>query len=264
MSDNLSPINGITTGFIGFLFVLLVCYYNGEEVVTAMSSAKEVSKQEEPYIYSIVEALSLTADLPIPKLYIIDIDVPNAFAAGRNPNNASITVTKDLIKKLDRLELEGVIAHELAHIMHNDILTVTLEVVLAGSIAFVGFMARQSVWKGFRKASGNGWSLLVFVILYPVLIFIADLFAKLLKLTISKNREFLADATSVVITRYPEGLASALEKISIMQKSESQISNTALNGICIINPAIGDDNSSIFATHPPTKERIRRLCEMEL
>lgn len=110
------------TGFVCFLFVLLVCYYNGEDVITAMSGAKEVSEQEEPYLYNIVEALSLTAGIPNPKLYIIDIDVPNAFAAGRNPKNASITVTTELIKKLDRSELEEVIAHEMTHIRKHDIL----------------------------------------------------------------------------------------------------------------------------------------------
>jgi heat shock protein HtpX len=263
-SDNLPPMSGITPGFVGFLFVLFVCYYHGEEVVKDISSAKEVSKHEEPYLYNIVDALSLTASIPTPKLYLLDIDVPNAFASGRNPKNASITVTTDLIKKLDRLELEGVIAHEMAHIIDHDILTATLEVVLAGTIAFVGFKARQYGSKIFETASGYGWALLLFLIFYPVLIFIAPLFAKLLKLAISKEREFLADATGVDLTRSPEGLASALEKISTMQKSDSEISNTALNGICIINPTIGDDNGSIFDTHPPTKERIRRLREMNL
>jgi heat shock protein HtpX len=263
MSDHLPPINGITTGFVGFLFVLLVCYYNSEEVVIAMSSAKEVSKQKEPYLYNIVESLSITADIPIPKLYVIDTDVPNAFAAGRNPKNASITVTTDLIKKLDRFELEGVIAHEIAHIRDRDILIATIAVVLAGTIVFVGFMARQYVVKGFKLSNKNLWTLLVLAILFSVLIFIAPLFSKLLKLAIARKREFLADATSADLTRYPEGLTSALEKISTMQKSDTEIAYTALNEICIINPAIEDDNGSIFATHPPTEERIKRLREIE-
>ncbi len=261
-SGDLPAINGITTGFVGFLFTLLVSYYSGEDVVTAMSNAKRVSKPEELYLFNIAEAVSLAAGLPTPKLYMIDTDVPNAFASGRNPKNASITVTKSLIKILNRLELEGVIAHEMTHIRDHDILISTLEVVLAGSIAFVGFMARQSAWKNFSK-SKNIWALLLYVIFFPILIFIASLFAKLLKLTISEKREFLADAAGADLTGYPEGLASALEKISTMQKSESELSNPALNGIYIINPAIGDDNGSIFATHPPTKERIRRLREME-
>jgi len=241
---------------------LLVCYYNGEDVVTAISGAKKVSKQEEPYLYNIVESLSLATDIPIPKLYLIDIDVPNAFSAGRNPKNASITVTTELIKKLDRLELEGVIAHEMAHIMDRDILIATIAVVLAGTIAFVGFMARQYVVKGFEKASKNGITLILFGIIFSVLIFISPLFAKLLKLAIPKKREFIADAKSSNLTGYPAGLANALEKISTMQKSDSEISNTALNGICIINPAIGEDNGNIFATHPPTEERIKRLRKM--
>ena len=263
LSDDLPTINGITTGFVGFLFVLLICYFNGEDVVTAMSGAKRVSKQKEPYLYNIVESLSLTAAIPIPKLYLIDTDVPNAFAAGRNPKNASITVTTELIKKLDRLELEGVIAHEMAHIMGLDILIATLEVVLAGTIAFVGFMTRKSTSISFRMASGNAWALVVFVIFFPILIFFSSLFAKLLKLAIYKKREFIADAKGADLTGYPEGLASALDKISTMQKSDSEISNTALNGICIINPANEEDSGSIYATHPPTEERIKRLRKME-
>ena len=257
-----SPIYGLVVAFAIFATVLLVSYYRGQNIVTSISGAEEVSKSEEPYLYNVVEALSIGAGIPTPKLYMINTDVPNAFAAGRNPKNASITVTTGLMEQLDRLELEGVIAHEISHIRNHDILIATVAVVLAGTIVFIGFMARHSIYGGFRVGGRSGPAVIIFIIVFLVLIFLAPLFAKLLKLAISRKREFLADATGADLTGYPEGLASALEKISTMQKKDSKISNSALSGIYIISPAIGDD-SGLFSTHPPTEERIRRLREME-
>lgn len=258
------PILGLFIAAIIFGIALLVSYYGGQKMVTAMAGAKEVSKQEEPYLYNTVEALSIASGLPMPKLYTIDTDVPNAFAAGRNPENASITVTTGLLKRLDRLELEGVIAHEMAHIRNYDVLLATVVVVLAGTIVFLGVMARYSAYGGlFRGGNRNGPAAIILLILLIVLIVLAPLFAQLLKFAISRKREFLADATGADLTGYPEGLASALEKISTMQKSKSKIQNTALNGIYIINPAIGaNTGSNLFSTHPPTEERVSRLREM--
>lgn len=258
------PIIGIVLAVIIFVLVLLVSYYRGQNVITSMTGAKEVSKEDEPYLYNTVDGLSIAAGLPMPKLYIIDTDVPNAFAAGRNPKNSSITVTSGLLKMLDRLELEGVIAHEMSHIRNYDVLLATIAVVLAGTIVFLGFIARYSMYGSIFRGSRNGPAGIVLIILFVVAIILAPLFAQLLKLAISRKREFLADASGADLTGYPEGLASALEKISSMQKSKSKIQNTALNGIYIINPAVGSGTgSSLFSTHPPTEERIRRLREME-
>ena len=259
-----SPIMGLVFGIIIFAVILLGSYYGGQSVITSMSGGNKVSKEDEPYLYNTVEALSIAAGIPTPKLYMIDTDVPNAFASGRNPKNASITVTTGLVEKLNRLELEGVIAHEMAHIRNYDILIATVAVILAGTFVFLGYMARYSAFGGaLRGGNRNGSAGIIFFIIFIVLVLLAPLFAQLLKFAISRKREFLADATGADLTGYPEGLASALEKISTMQKSKSKISNNALNGIYIINPAIGDNNSRFFSTHPPTEERIKRLREME-
>jgi len=261
-----SPILGIIMAAIIIVLILLVSYYGGEKVVTSMANAREVSKQEEPYLYNTVEGLSIAAGLPMPKLYIIDTEVPNAFATGRNPENASITVTSGLLERLDRLELEGVIAHEMSHIKNYDVLLATIAVVLAGTIVFLGYMARHSAYGGlFRGGSRSGPAALILVIIFIVLIVLAPIFAQLLKFAISRKREFLADATGADLTGYPEGLASALEKISALQEEKSKIQNEALNGLYIINPAVGSQNrsSNLFSTHPPIEERIRQLREME-
>ena len=260
-----STLLGLVMAFVIFALVLLVSYYGGQSVITTMAGAREVSKEEEPYLYNTVEALSIAAGLPMPQLYLIDTEVPNAFAAGRNPENASITVTTGLLERLDRLELEGVIAHEMAHIRNYDVLLATVVVVLAGTIVFLGYMARHSAYGSlFRGGNRGGPAAIVMVILFIVLIVLAPIFAQLLKFAISRKREFLADATGADLTGYPEGLASALEKISGMQKSKSKIQNKALNGIYIISPAVGEEKgSNLFSTHPSTKERVRRLREME-
>lgn len=261
------PLMGIVMAFIIFGVILLVTYFGGQSLITSMANAREVSKNEEPYLYNTVEGLSIAAGLPMPKLYIIDTGVPNAFAAGRNPENASITVTRGLLDRLDRLELEGVIAHEMAHIGNYDVLLATVAVVLAGTIVFLGYMARGSAYGGiFRGGNRGGSAGLILVVILIVLVVLAPIFAQLLRFAISRKREFLADATGADLTGYPEGLASALEKISGQQKSKSKLRNDALNGLYIINPALGakssNRGSTLFSTHPPTDERVKRLREM--
>ncbi len=262
-----SPITGLVIGLVIFIGIILFTYYGGQNMVTTMAGAREVSKQDEPYLYNTVEGLSIAAGLPMPKLYIIDTEVPNAFAAGRNPENASITVTRGLLERLDRLELEGVIAHEMAHINNYDVLLATVAVVLAGTIVFLAHTVRYSAYGSlFRGRDREGSQGLIFLIIFLVTVILAPIFAQLLKFAISRKREYLADALGANYTGYPEGLASALEKISGQQKEKSKIQNEALNGIYIINPALGskisDRGSALFSTHPPTDERIKRLREM--
>lgn len=259
------PILGLLMGLLVFALIIVLTYYKGQNMITTMADAQEVSLEEEPYLYNTVDALRIGAGLPMPKLYVIDTEIPNAFAAGRNPKNASITVTRGLLDSLDRLELEGVIAHEMSHIKNYDVLLATVAVILAGTIVFLGFAARYSAYGGiFRGGSRAGPAGIIIIILFILLIFLAPLFARLLKFAISRKREYLADATGAELTGYPEGLASALEKISGLQKPKSKIANKALTGLYIINPAVGEDTgNSLFDTHPPTEERIRRLREME-
>jgi heat shock protein HtpX len=262
------PIFGLILAGIIFGILFLVSFFSGQGVVTSMAGAREVSKQEEPFLYNTVEALSIAAGKPMPKLYIIETEVPNAFAAGRNPQNAIIAVTRGLMKRLNRQELEGVIAHEMAHINNYDVLLATVAVVLAGTIVFLGVIVRRSVFFGGFRGGGrkSGQAQLIAFIAFLVIAILAPLFAQLLKFAISRQREYLADATAADFTGYPEGLASALEKITDMQVPNSRIENSALNGLYIVNPALGakqaNKASVLFSTHPPAAERVKRLRAM--
>lgn len=262
------PIFGFILAGLVFAVLFLISYFSGQSVVTAMAGAREVSKQQEPYLYNTVEALSIAAGRPMPKLYIIETDVPNAFAAGRNPENASITVTRGLLNRLNRQELEGVIAHEMAHINNYDVLLATIAIVLAGTIVFFGVIVRRMVfWGGLgRGGRRSGHAQLIAIAALIILAILAPIFAQLLKFAISRQREYLADATAADFTGYPEGLASALEKITNQQVKDSPLENKALEGLYIVNPSIGarQENRAgvLFSTHPPAAERIKRLRNM--
>ena len=262
-----SPAFGMVIAALAFIVLFLVSYFGGQSVVAQMAGAREISKQEEPFLYNTVEGLSLAAGKPMPKLYIIESEVPNAFAAGRNPENALIGVTRGLLKRLNRQEIEGVIAHEMAHINNYDVLLATVAMVLAGSIVFLASMARRwAFFGGFRGSRKNNQGQLVAFLVFLVIAVLAPLFAQLLKFAISRQREYLADATAADFTGYPEGLAGALEKISNMQVPGSPLDNSALNGLYIVNPALGafavNKVSVLFSTHPPAAERIKRLRSM--
>lgn len=263
------PILGIVLAVIVFVILLLVSIYGGQGVVTSMAGAREVSKQQEPFLYNTVEGLSIAAGRPMPKVYIIETEVPNAFAAGRNPQNSIIAVTRGLMNRLNRQELEGVIAHEMAHINNYDVLLATVAIVLAGTIVFISVIARRAVFfggLGRSRDSKGGQGQLIAIAVIIFLAILAPIFAQLLKFAISRQREYLADATAADFTGYPEGLASALEKITNYQVKDSPIENSALNGLYIVNPALGARStnraSALFSTHPPAAERIKRLRAM--
>lgn len=262
------PIVGFILAALAFIVIFLVSYYGGQGVVNSMARSKEVSKHQEPFLYNTVEALSIAAGKPMPKLYIIETEVPNAFASGRNPQNASITVTRGLMNRLSRQELEGVIAHEMAHINNYDVLLATIAVVLAGTIVFLGVIIRRMyIFGGMGRSRRSNQSQLIAVVALIVLAVVAPIFAQLLKFAISRQREYLADATAADFTGYPEGLASALEKITAQQVPKSPLENKAIEGLYIINPSLGakattNRASVLFSTHPPTEERIRRLRAM--
>jgi heat shock protein HtpX len=242
-----------------------VSYWWSDKIVLSMSGATLVDHNNGREIYHLVENLCITAGLPLPKIYIIEDSAPNAFATGRDPQHAAIALTTGILAKLDKAELEGVIAHELSHIGNRDILISTVATVLVGTIVLITDWASRSAFWGRRdndSDNGGGWIGLIVIILLSIL---APLSAQLLQLAVSRKREFLADASGALLTRYPEGLARALEKISAYP-DELEVANRATAHMYIVSPLKGDDEgkktswlSKAFMTHPPVAERIARL-----
>lgn len=257
--------NDVSILYIAIIFSLFMnffSYWFSDKIVLKMSGAKEASRNEYFDLYTSVENLSITAGLPMPKVYIINDPVPNAFATGRNKDNAVVAFTTGLLAILNKTELEGVVAHELSHIGNRDILLQTIIVVLVGFVTLVAdFFLRASFFGGDNRGDGKGHAILliiglVFIILSPVI-------ATLLQLAISRKREFLADASGAMLTRYPEGLASALEKIS-MNSSTMKRANHATAHLYISDPFGKREKKmsfmhKIFLTHPPVQERLAAL-----
>jgi len=246
----------------------LISFYSGDKIVLATSGAQKIQKKDSPELWNIVENLSITAGIPMPNVYIIADPAPNAFATGRDPKHASIAVTTGLLERLDKNELQGVIAHELSHVGNYDIRVMTIVVILVGVIAFASDIFLRSQWFGFGRKSereGNGGQILA--ILAIVAAILAPIVATIIQLAVSRKREFLADADGALLTRYPEGLASALEKISSYKEPVEHASSSTAH-LYIANPlgskedGEGDGQSffqKIFSTHPPIKERIKIL-----
>ena len=253
------------------VLVSFISYWYSDKIVLAMAGAKPIKKEDNPELYRIVENLCITAGLPLPKIYIINEAQPNAFATGRNPKHAVVAVTQGLLDRLERVELEGVIAHELSHIGNRDALLQTAVVVLVGVVAVItNFFFRIGLRRGFSSKSNDKEGNAVFIIFFIlglVFIILAPLFANLIKLAISRKREFLADSSGALLTRYPEGLAGALEKISKDPNILPRATN-ATSHLYIINPLRGREQASwlskLFLTHPPIEERIKALREMEI
>ncbi len=262
---------GIVLAFIISTAMALTGYFRGDKIVLAVSRAKPASREEFPQLFNIVEELIIASGLPMPKLYIIyDNDAPNAFATGRDPDHASIAVTTALLHRLNRNELQGVLAHELSHVGDYDILFATLIGIMVGMVAMMAdFFLRYTFWTGGgrrRSSSGSsegGGSLIMIIAL--ILAILAPIFALIIQLAVSRQREYLADANAALMTRYPEGLASALEKISA-NPGVLEVSNRATQHLYIISPIKSirerKKKSSLFSTHPPVEERIKRLREM--
>lgn len=239
-------------------------YYFSDQIVLSISGARPASREEFPFLHNTVEGLAIAAGIPVPRLYAIDDSAPNAFATGRDPQHAALAVTTGLLDKLDRLELEGVIAHEMAHIQNYDIRLSTVAAILVGVVALLSdWLLRSMRWgrrRGSRDGGGAGGAL---VLIGLVLAILAPLFAQVLRLAISRRREYLADASGAMLTRYPEGLASALEKISA-DPDPLEVANKATAHLYIINPLRewGGWANGLFNTHPPLEERVRRLRAM--
>jgi len=240
-------------------------YWWSDKIVLAMSSAKEIDHDKNKEIYHLVENLCITAGLPVPKIYIIEDNSPNAFATGRDPEHGVICLTTGIIAKLEKTELEGVIAHELSHIGNRDILLSTVVVILVGFVTLLADFFRHWAFFGRRgnDNEGGGQLRLIMIILAVVLSILAPIAGVIMQLAISRKREFLADADGALLTRYPEGLALALEKISA-DPTPLKEANRATAHLFIANPFRGKKVSTLFMTHPPIEDRVRALRGMKV
>jgi heat shock protein HtpX len=246
-------------------------YFAGDRIVLASARAKEVSPEEEPRLHNIVEGLAIAAGVPKPRVYIVPEQAPNAFATGRDPQHSSVAVTQGLLQIMNRVELEGVIGHELSHVMDRDILVGTVVATLVGAAVLLSeFFMRSWLWGGFRgrrgnDSSGGGLELVIFALGF-VLLVVAPIAGQIIKLAVSRNREYLADAQGALLTRYPPGLISALKKIEAAPHA-MHAANNATAHLWLDQPSRvpGERTSALeklFSTHPPIAERIRRLEEM--
>ena len=247
--------------FVIFSVVMnITSYWYSDKIALKLNHAKEIKEEDNRELWHTVENLAITAGLPMPKLCIIDDPSPNAFATGRDKNHAVVAVTTGLLQILDKTELEGVIAHELSHIGNRDILLSTVVVVLVGFISIITDMFLRSTFFGIGRSRDDNNNNGIMMIIGIVLSILAPIIAMLIQLAISRKREFLADASGALLTRYPEGLASALEKIS--KSSQSMLhANKATAHMFIANPfgGAGKKVSNLFLTHPPVEERVRAL-----
>jgi len=256
--------------FAVFLAIIMnvASYWFSDKLVLAMSHAKPIQKQDHPELYRIVENLAITAGLPMPKVYIIEEVQLNAFATGRNKNHAVVAVTRGLLEKLDKTELEGVIAHELSHIGNKDMLLGTVVVVMAAIVALLAdFFLRMSMF-GRNRDDDNGHVGALLMILGIVASILAPLAATLIRLAISRKREFLADASGALLTRYPEGLASALEKISADVTPMRRAAHNATAHLFIDSPFNEKQGHNwfvrLFQTHPSVQERVKALRDIHV
>ncbi len=265
---------GAGLGWLGIFGVIaiissLVSYYTGDKVVLGVSKARPVTAAQQPQLINVVTELSLAAAIPMPAVYLIDDTAPNAFATGRDPKHASIAITTGLLEKLDREELQGVIGHELSHVRNYDIRYSLLVGVLVGTVALLAdFFLRFTFWGGFGggrrssndRGSGGGALQVIVFVLAIVLAILAPFFARLVQLAVSRQREYMADASSVELTRNPQGLERALAAIS-EDREVLEVANRATQHLYFTNPIKKFETRSkgLFSTHPPIVERINRL-----
>ncbi|MFH0912538.1 MAG: M48 family metallopeptidase [Patescibacteria group bacterium] len=244
-------------------------YFAGDKAILSMSGARLVrqgAKLKETQIVHLVENLCITAGLPTPKVYLVNDPAPNAFAVGRDPKHASIALTTGIVEKLDKVELEGVIAHELSHVKNYDILLATVVITLLGVITLVAdWMSRRSRWMNFNNNNRNNQGNNIMAIVAIVFLILAPIFAQLVYLAISRQREYLADASGALLTRYPEGLASALKKLAA-DTNQLKFANRATASLYIVNP-FKKTNAMLaetLSTHPPLAKRIAALERMNV
>lgn len=256
-------------GITGFALILagimnFASYYWSDKIVLGISGAKPIEKKDNPEIYRLVENLCIAAGLPTPKIYMLEDSAPNAFATGRDPKHAVICFTTGILDKLNKQELEGVIAHELSHVGNRDTLLMSVVSVLVGTIALLSDFFMRSMWYGGRDRESRNNT--VFIVIAIVAAILAPIVATLIQLAVSRRRELLADASGVLLTRYPEGLANALLKIS-SDKEPLEAANRGTAHLYIVNPLKGTEAKAwlagLFNTHPPIEVRVKALREME-
>jgi heat shock protein HtpX len=262
---------GLAIGFVVVFLMSIASYRWGDRLVLSSARAKEVTAEEQPRLHNIVEGLSIAAGIPKPRVYVVPENAPNAFATGRDPEHSSVAVTQGLLDTMNRVELEGVIAHELSHVVDRDILLGTVIATLVGVIVLVAeVMLRWFWWGGIggRRGSdkGGGAAGVVFAAVGVVLLILAPLFAQIIKFAVSRRREYLADAQGAMLTRYPPGLASALKKIAVAPHA-MRSANNATAHLWLDQPSRIQGESMgflerLFSTHPPIQDRIRILEEM--
>lgn len=260
--SNLWPFGAAAAGVLG-LIVAMVSWYGGSGIVLSISQARNARPIEMQRLENIAEEMALAAGIPAPHVYMIDDSAPNAFATGRGPKQGVVVFTTGLVEKLDRDELQGVMAHEIAHIRNNDIRLMTTLAIVAGLIPLLADFYGRMVWYGGRgrsRSSDNNQAAIVLFVIGILLAILAPVFAKLLEMAVSRRREYMADATAAELTRYPEGLASALEKISA-DREVLEAANRATEHLYIVNPfkPFEDRAKSLFSTHPPIPDRVARL-----
>lgn len=251
--------NTYLAAIIGFVFAFVsafISYYNSDKMILSINNARPATREEFLQLNVSLESLCISAGLPLPKLYVMETDALNAFATGRNPNHAVVCVTTGLLNKLDKYELEGVLSHELSHIKNYDILVSTIAIVMVGFVSILADMFSRSFLFGGRRDSDNKAGALLAIVAL-VFIVLSPIFATLLKLAISRNREYLADATGVEIARNKEGLINALQKLEA-DNLPMQV-NRATESLFIVNPLKGKERDSIWSTHPSTYNRIEKL-----
>lgn len=265
---------GIVGAIIAFAIAIVMSwssYFYGDRVVLRVSGARPAPREEYPQYHNVVEGLAIAAGIPKPELYVVPEEAPNAFATGRDPEHASVGVTQGLLDTLNRVELEGVMAHELAHVRNRDILFGTLVATLVGVVVLLAVFARRSIfWGGMRggrrSGRGGGGATAILVIVGLVLAILAPLGAQMIRLAVSRRREYLADADGALLSRYPPGLASALRKIAQNTKP-MRVANGATAHLWLSEPSVTPGHGltrweRLFATHPPIEDRIRILEEM--
>jgi heat shock protein HtpX len=267
IGDPVGAIFGLVLAFIVGIVTGLATYYGGDRMVLAASRAREISHDEAPVLFNVVEEMAIAAGLSMPKVYIIDDSAPNAFATGRDPEHASVAVTSGLLEKLNRDELQGVIAHEMSHVGNFDIRYAMLVGILVGTTVLISDFFLRGLWLGGGgrgRGEGGGYIQLIMIVIAIVFAILAPLFARLLQLSISRQREYLADASAVRLTRNPKGLADALQKIS-GDREVLEAANRATAHLYIVNPVKGFEKRAkgLFSTHPPIEERIQILRFME-
>jgi heat shock protein HtpX len=248
----IAAVLGIVAGMIAF--------YSGSDIILSISHARPANQQEDQVLNNVVEEMAIAAGIPKPKIYVIDDPSPNAFATGRDPQHAVVCFTTGILSKLDRDELQGVAAHELSHVRNYDTRFMTTVTILAGMIPLIADGFRRSLWwgGGRRSNSRDNDGAGIFMIIAIVLSILAPIFAYLLQMAISRQREFLADASGAELTRYPEALARALQKIE-SDPEPLQVANRATQGMYIINPLSAQGLSNLMSTHPSTQARIAAL-----